>query len=346
MLKSNAFFCLLLGFPLTACATGNSNSDPRLRSSHFHDGAFRNVHSPEGHSFWDYLKMRMKTEHAKWPDWVETETDDAPAARIDGPEIRVTFINHSTFLIQTAGFNILTDPVFANRASPFSFAGPKRVHKPGITFEKLPKIDVVIISHDHYDHLDIENLEKLISRDNPKLYMGLGVANRLKNRAMATELDWWESIQVAEGFRLTFTEVQHFSGRSLTDRNSTLWGGFVLEISGKKIYFGGDSGYAPHYLKTSEKFGAIDLAFLPIGAYAPREFMRIAHMDPKQAVQAHLDLKSKQSIGMHYGCFPMAAESAEEPLILLEKERSSAKVHEKEFVTLPVGKYKSFPAAL
>lgn len=323
---------------LTSCTTSADKSDPRLRSANFKDGKFHNTGATEPHSFFDYLKMRLTTPHADWPEWVETSEDEAPIERITGPELRVTFINHATFLIQTAGVNILTDPVFSKRVSPVSFAGPKRVHKPGIRIEKLPKIDIVLISHDHYDHLDTSSIQFLIKRDNPELYMGLGVGKRLKEQGQFIEMDWWETVTAADQLKITFAEVQHFSGRSLTDRNSTLWGGFVLETGGKKIYFGGDSGYAGHYKKTYQKFGAMDLAFIPIGAYAPREFMSFAHLDPKQAVQAHKELKSKKSVGMHYGCFQLTAESIEEPQKLLEEEKLAANIGLTEFVTLPQGK--------
>ena len=251
--------------------------------------------------------------------------------------VRLTFINHATFLIQTGGYNILTDPIYSHRCSPVSFAGPARVHKPAIPFEKLPKIDVIVISHDHYDHLDRPTLARLIERDNPRIYVGLGVAARFDPSERVVELDWWESVPVENNFLLTFAEVQHFSGRTLTDRNSTLWGAFVLEVGDKKIYFGGDSGYADHYKKTFQKFGPMDLALLPIGAYAPRFFMRNAHIDPRQAVQAHFDLQSRQSIGMHHGTFQLTSEPRDEPIQLLEKEKQRAGIAPQQFITLKPG---------
>ena len=168
--------------------------------------------------------------------------------------------------------------------------------------------------------------------------MGLGVAGHLDDKDNVMELDWWESVQIDDTFRLTFAEVQHFSGRTLTDRRSTLWGGFVMEIGGRKIYFGGDSGYADHYKKTYEKFGPMDLSLLPIGAYAPRFFMGGVHVDPRQAVMAHLDLRSKKSIGMHYGTFQLTAEPREEPPELLKKEMKKLGIPEDDFITLEPGK--------
>ena len=284
--------------------------------------------------------MRFKHQWSQWPKWVDIAEGKKPVKKVEDNSIRVTFINHATFLIQTNGYNILTDPIYSHRCSPVSFAGPKRVHRPAIAFEDLPKIHVVLISHDHYDHLDLPTLSRLIQRDRPRIYMGLGVAAHLeeKDRVNATELDWWESASVGERFKLTFAEVQHFSGRTLTDRYSTLWGAFVLEIGDKHIYFGGDSGYADHYKKTFQKFGPMDLALIPIGAYAPRFFMGSAHIDPRQAVMAHLQLHSKKSIGMHYGTFQLTAEAINEPVELLEKEKKKFAVPKDDFITLKPGK--------
>ena len=312
-------------------------------SPHFKEGAFHNSKESKKKTFGDFIKMRFSFRWAKWPEWIDIPEGEKPNQKVYGSRIRLTFINHSTFLIQTGGYNILTDPIYSQRCSPFSFVGPKRVHQPAIAFEHLPKIDVVLISHDHYDHLDLPTLSRIIQRDNPRIYMGLGVAKHLRGQGQATELDWWESTQVGPHFKLTFAEVQHFSGRTLTDRNRTLWGGFVLEINGKKIYFGGDSGYADHYEKTYKKFGSMDLSLLPIGAYAPRFFMSYAHIDPRQAVMAHLQLRSKKSVGIHYGTFRLTAEPRSEPLQLLEKTKKKFAIPKDDFITLEAGKAFNLP---
>jgi len=309
-------------------------------SSNFKDDAFKNTNPVKFHSFWEMFKSSLESdiERAVWPEWVVKNDDTSPLKRVNDSNTRITFINHASFLIQSGGFNILTDPVFSKRTSPFTFIGPKRVHKPGIALENLPPIDVIIISHDHYDHLDLKSIEALVKRDNPKIYMGLGVGERLSGSEQFIELDWWESSKVADNFELWFLDVQHFSGRWLTDRNSTLWGGFLLEINGQKIYFGGDSGYADHYKRTFERFGPVDIALLPIGAYAPREFFKAVHMDPFEAVQAHTDLHAAMSIGMHYGTFQLTAEAINEPIELLEEAKKKANIKPSEFITLPVGK--------
>lgn len=327
MVRVVLFFVFLLG---------NVGSAAEIVSQ-FTNGKFHNS-VKSNKSLGAFLKMRMNAEYAKWPKWVESIPGPAPAKRVEGDNIVYILINHSTVLIQAGGFNILTDPIYSKRCSPVTFAGPQRVRNPGITFEDLPKIDVIIISHNHYDHLDLPTINKIVSRDNPKLFMGLGVSKSMASKKKVFEMDWWQRIEVANNFTLTFVPVQHFSGRGLFDRNKTLWGGYVLEIAGNKIYFGGDSGYADHYKQTYEKFGAMDLSFLPIGAYAPRDFMAYAHMDPKQSVQAHRDLRSKKSIGMHYGTFQLTAEAIDEPAELLRKEAKIAGLSPEEFTTIEFGK--------
>ena len=325
---------------LISCAS--NYIDNRAKSPHFKDGIFHNYKSGPKKNWFDIIKLRLTADWADWPDWVKTKEVKSIEPRVNSEKIKITFINHASFLIQTGGLNILTDPIYSERCSPVSFAGPKRVHKPGIDFKKLPKIDLVIISHDHYDHLDLDTIENLVKRDNPKLFMGLGVGERIDFSYNVFELDWWQSKQPFESLKLSFVPVQHFSGRSLTDKFSTLWGAYVLEISGKKIYFGGDSGYADHYKQTFEKFGPMDISLLPIGAYAPRSFMAYVHMDPKQAIQAHIDLGSKLSIGMHYGTFQLTAEKINDPITDLRKEKKAAKVKEDDFITLELGKTYTF----
>lgn len=301
------------------------------------NGKFKNQHPQQSKSLFAYLKMTREHPFSKWPAWVDSNYGAKPPERVDDGSAQVTVINQSSVLVQTAGYNILTDPVYAERVSPVSFAGPKRVRNPGLRFEDLPPIDVIVVSHDHYDHLDVATVHKLIKRDNPYIFVGLGVAKRLKNRERVTELDWWEAHELNEDFTVTFVPTQHFSGRGLFDGDSTLWGGFVLDVGARKIYFGGDTGYADHFQQTYEQFGAMDIALIPIGAYSPRSFMAPMHMDPKQAVQAHLDLHAKRSVGMHYATFQMTSEPMEEPEQLLLVERAKAGIEDDAFVALPFG---------
>jgi len=322
---------------ITACS--DRKMDTKKTSPNFKNGQFKNNTEIKMLSFWEIVWSRITSdiEQAKWPELVDTHEDKTPAAKVGKGRTRITFINHATFLIQSYEMNILTDPVFSNRVSPVSFAGPKRVYKPGIALENLPQIDVIVISHDHYDHLDLDAIEFLIVRDNPKIYVGLGVANHLPSQQNTVELDWGESVQVSDNFKLWFLEVQHNSGRTPFNRNSTLWGGFMMQIGNKKVYFGGDSGYANHYKDAYDTFGSVDIAFIPIGAYAPREIFKPVHLDPFEAVQAHKDLNAKLSIGMHYGTFQMTTESRLEPQRLLEKAKQAAQVPPTQFITLEVG---------
>lgn len=337
-------FLWIVSLTLLINACAESKMDTRKASPNFKNGQFENNTDIKTLTFWQivWAGLTSDVEQANWPDTVETNEDKMPAARELGDKVRITLVNHATFLIQTQGVNVLTDPVFSERASPISFAGPKRVHQPGIALANLPSIDVVVISHDHYDHLDLDSLAFLIKRDNPKIYVGLGVAKRLPSSANTTELDWGESVQINDIFKLWFLEVQHNSGRTPFDRNSTLWGGFLMHIGDQKIYFGGDSGYANHYKYAYEKFGPVDIAFIPIGAYAPREIFKPVHLDPFEAVQAHQDLNSKQSIGMHYGTFQMTAEPRLEPVELLDVAKKAAQVPASEFITLEVGQPTNF----
>ncbi|TXH70799.1 MAG: MBL fold metallo-hydrolase [Thiothrix sp.] len=303
----------------------------------FAKGKFHNQQAQQSKSLWEYLKMTRKHPFSQWPAWVENEYTAQPIERVNDGSLQVTVIGHSTVLIQTAGYNILTDPVYGMRASPVNFAGPKRVRAPAIRFEDLPPIDVVAISHDHYDHLDSSTVQALVKRDNPAIFVGLGVAKRMPYSERVTELDWWEASRVSDQFNVYFVPTQHFSGRGLFDRDTTLWGGFVLEVSGRKVYFGGDTGYADHFQQTYAQFGAMDIALIPIGAYEPREFMGPVHMDPQEAVQAHLDLHAKRSIGVHYATFQMTSEPIHEPVKLLEAARAKAGLSAEDFMALPFG---------
>ena len=333
----NHLFAILMLFATSLEGTA-SDDDRRESSPNFKDGIFHNTNAQlNKKTVWDTILMRLTTDWADWPDWVEVAQGEPPLERVYGDETQITFINHSTFLIQTGGYNILTDPVYSLWCGPIDYIGVKRVHQPAIAFDDLPKIDVVLISHDHYDHLDLDTIDDLVNRDDPRIYVGLGVADHLDSTNQVTELDWWDSAHVAPNFKVTFAETQHSSGRILIDRYETLWGGFVLEINDKKIYFGGDSGYSDHYIKTFQRFGPMDISLLPIGAYAPRYSMKNDHLDPAEAIQAHLELQSKKSIGMHYGTFQLTAEEWDEPPLLLESEKIKASIPVDDFVTLELG---------
>ena len=332
------FFVFSIIFYLFAFRNRNSSYiDKRERSIFFQEGSFIHPEWPKK-GLIDVIKMRFSGAWSSWPDKIESELFPRPKDYAKGGEVFLTHIGHASFLIQIDGVNILTDPIYSDRCSPVSFAGPKRVRQPGIRFKDLPPIHMVLISHDHYDHLDYSTLESLVKRDNPLIYIGLGVARHLPQEARFKEMDWWESHFFLDNFKIHFTPTKHFSGRTLFDRFSTLWGAFVINTREYKIYFGGDSAYGIHYSEVFKRFGSMDLSLLPIGAYSPRDFMKYAHMNPEEAVKAHLDLDSRLSIGMHYGTFQLTAEPIGEPIEKLEEELISKNLSSKRFRVLKFGK--------
>ncbi len=243
-------------------------------------------------------------------------------ARSAPGEGAITFVNHATLLIQLPQLTVITDPVFSDRPSPVSFAGPRRVHAPGVAFEQLPRIDLVFVSHNHYDHLDLPSLRRLALRHAPLFVTGLGNGAFLRQQGIArvVELDWWQQT-LLHGARVVFTPAQHWSDRGWRSRNRTLWGGMWLSVDDCQLFFAGDSGYSPVSRSMRAQLGAPDVALLPIGCYEPRWFMCEQHMNPEEAVRAHLDLQARVSIGCHYGCFRLTDEAIDDPVIELEAAR-------------------------
>jgi len=240
------------------------------------------------------------------------------------------------------GFNVLTDPVFNGRLAPFYFGGIKRVVLPGLRFEDLPPIHAVLISHNHYDHLDESTINRLGNQ--PRYFLPLGVGQWFKKRQLDNfaEMDWW---QTASWSGLTFHSVplQHFSGRTPFDRNRTLWSGWVLEGQRAKIFFAGDTGYSPEFKEIGERLGPIDVSLIPIGAYRPRWFMRPVHVDPPEAIRVHQDTKSTRSIASHWGTFRLSDEPLGEPPIYLKKTLKETGVDEKSFLIMKFGETVTFP---
>lgn len=236
----------------------------------------------------------------------------APPRRV--ADLRATFVNHATVLVQMNGVNVLTDPVWSERVSPFSWVGPKRWRPPGVRFEDLPQIDLVLLSHNHYDHLDLATLERLFRRGRPWIATGLGNQALLSGNgiASATDLDWWESASGGGRVTVTCVPVQHFSGRGLSDRNRTLWCAFVVSGPSGDVYYAGDTGYGPHFRMIRERFPRLRLAILPIGAYQPEWFMGPVHLSPSDALRAHGELAAGTSLGVHYGTFELADDGQDE----------------------------------
>lgn len=265
-------------------------------------------------SFFSLLKWKFTSKAEKWPKEIDPPYAQAiPMASSE--KLIITFVNHASFLIQVDGINILTDPIWSKRTSPFSFAGPSRVHPPGIEFENLPKIDLVLISHNHYDHMDSETIKKLEDKFSPKFIVPLANIEKMKSFGAKNiiELDWWDAFTQNSELKIILAPAKHWSSRTLNDKREALWGSFMIESKKEKIYFAGDTGYGPHFLEIHKRLGTPTLSLLPIGAYEPRWFMKGMHMNPEEAVLAHIDLESKMSLGMHFGTFQLTDEAIDAP---------------------------------
>jgi len=278
----------------------------------------------------------LLTARTQWPSEVSVEPRRPPVP--GAGEVVVTFIGHSTFLLQSPGANVLIDPVYSQRASPLSFAGPRRVRAPGVRLDDLPSISLVLLSHNHYDHCDVAVLRLLERRFHPAVVTPLGNGRLLRSAGVrrVEELDWWETASTAP-LPVTVTPAQHFSARGPFDRNRALWGGFLIEAGGQRILHAGDSGYGPHFREIAARLGPIDLALLPIGAYQPRWFMQDIHVNPAEAVQAHLDLGARQSLAMHFGTFQLTPEGIDEPVRELSKALQEGDVPAGQFRAMDVG---------
>lgn len=323
-------------------ALGRKFSAPRYNgpaSDHFNGKTFFNA-GDSPHGFGAFLKwVTTRHERGEWPDWIDAQPGPRPPAKVDGDAARVTFINHATVLIQTAGLNILTDPMWSDRASPVQFAGPRRHRAPGIDFDDLPKIDVVIISHNHYDHVDVETLNRLDTVHHPVFFAPLGNSAFLEEIGIenTNDLDWWEEVALSPNLKLTCVPAQHFSGRGTADRDATLWCGWVLSGLTGSIYFAGDTGYSDHFAEIGRRFSPIRLALLPIGAFLPIWFMSPVHVSPREAIRAHKALRAKQSMPIHFGTFALGDDGLNDPLNELEMARRDLGVSEEEFFVLEEG---------
>jgi L-ascorbate metabolism protein UlaG (beta-lactamase superfamily) len=254
----------------------------------------------------------MEGNRAKWPEHVDNTPYPPPAKPAPG-SAAATFIGHASFLLRFSGLTILTDPVFSERCSPVSWAGPRRVRAPGLALDALPRIDLILLSHNHYDHMDLPSLRRLHARDAPQIVTTLGNTKTLAGLGPVQELDWWQATSQA-GLEITATPARHFSRRGFSDMNRTLWAGFMLRGPEGAMLFCGDSGAGPHWQAIHDRLGPPGLALIPIGAYEPRWMMAPVHMNPAEAVQAHLDLGAKRSIGMHFGTFQLTDEAMDAPV--------------------------------
>ncbi len=316
-----------------------------LKRKHTKNGTYRNVYDYEEPRFVDFLKWRwsrfLKSRPPGERSHFHLAHTDREFLKTNRTRTTVTWIGHATLLLQLGGKNILTDPHFSKRASPVQWAGPKRVVAPGLSIQDLPPIDVVVISHNHYDSLDRNSIIKLFSRDggeNTLFFVPLGLSAWFKKLGVKRvfELDWWDRCE-ANGLNLIAVPVQHWSKRIFQPGNTTLWAGWVIQSRDFRFFFLGDSGYAPLFKEIGQELGPFDLSAIPIGAYEPRWFMRSHHMNPDEAAQVHLDLRSKKSVAIHWGTFILTDEPLDEPPKKLKAALERLRIPQDEFVLLQHG---------
>ena len=308
-------------------------------SDHFNGKTFFNPSPHANPGLLDLLRWQLTSRRARWPRQVAIAPQPLPSLPADGG-VMATWVNHSTFLLQTPHGNLLTDPVFSDRVSPVSWAGPRRVHAPGVAYSALPRIDAVLLSHDHYDHCDVPSLRRLAREHQPRFITPLGHQALLTGigAKRIVELDWWQTHQPWAECTVTCTPSRHWSRRSIGGTNQRLWGGFYLHTAGRQVWFLGDSGYAGElFREIGRRCGPPDLALIPIGAYEPRWLMQPAHMNPDEAVQAHHDCGARRSVAMHWGTFQLTDEGRDDPALALARARAAAGLQEEDFLTLAPG---------
>lgn len=314
---------------------------PLAPSDHFDGSKFFNPGQPDIlKSLWQVAWWKLTGDAAKWPEWVENSKTPELATELSDDEVSTTFINHATHLLQLKSLNILTDPVFSKRVSPVSWAGPKRVRAPGLSLEALPQVDVVVISHNHFDHMDAFSIGELAKRFDPVFIVPLANGELMKDfgAKKIIELDWWQTTEIGRtGTNITLVPAMHWSARGVFDRNRALWGGYVVRNQHMSLYFAGDTGYGGFFSDIQKNLGPMDLSIIPIGAYEPRWFMKEQHMNPQDAVQAHLDLNSKLSIGTHYGTFQLTDEAIDAPILTLQQVLKEKEIEPAKFRALDNG---------
>ena len=338
------FLCILflaLGsfLLLTACVTGPNTYTEKTEqiSDHFNGIQYFNpdvsqiLSSPSGLPTnrglrWWVWNWILRTDWPEWPKQTDFMPGPPPVARAPEGSLYITPVGHATFLIQLDGVNILTDPIWSERCSPISWLGPKRYSNPGIRFEDLPPIDVVLVSHNHYDHFDIPTLKGLAKRGTPRAIVPLGNLHLMRSTGipMVDELDWWQSVRLSSSVTITLVPAQHFSGRTLWDRDRTLWGGFVISGPSGNVYYSGDTGYGPHFREIARRFSPISVALLPIAPFRPPQerastpgYRPVVHMGPAEAVKAHMDLGTPLSIAAHFQVFRLGIEGFDDAVNVL-----------------------------
>ena len=326
---------ILLAFG--GCCTFSGPVYKGPKSAHFDGQHFQNLQGKRMQvKVGQMIRFATNTKlRGAWSQWVSDKPGKRPPRRVGKGELRVTFINHASVLIQMDGVNILTDPVYGVRTSPVSFAGPIRRRAPGIRFQDLPPIDLVLVSHNHYDHMDLPTLRRVYRKYKPLILVPLGNRQLLWKHHIrnVVQMDWWESEPIQGGVRVTFVPAQHASGRGICDQRRTLWGGYVLSSrNSRPVYFSGYTGWGIHFARIHQRFGPMRLALLPIAPERPRRIMEAVHMGPKEAVRAHLTLQAQMSMAFHFGTFRLGWDGQNEPVRRLREERRRAKVAAREFL--------------
>ncbi len=311
-------------------------------SDHFDGVRFFDPYGAPPKHFTDLLRWHATRQRAEWPERLPSAFRDTPPRRVDGPLWRISFVGHASVLLQTAGRNILIDPVWSERASPFSFVGPKRVNDPGVAFDALPPIDAVLVSHCHYDHLDVATLAALATPHRPRFIMPLGNDSIVQahDPSIRCEVhDWGERVDLGNGVAVIFAPIRHWSARGLTDRNKALWCAFVIETPAGRIFHVADTGYGDghHFRAARQAYGPFRLAVLPVGAYEPRWFMKDQHINPAEAVQALQDCGAELALGHHYGTFQLTDEPIDAPARDLAEALNAAGVSSARFRLLAPG---------
>jgi L-ascorbate metabolism protein UlaG (beta-lactamase superfamily) len=320
-------------------------------SDHFDGRRFYNLENARMAGFREFARWMLHRRPGAWAKWLDFPAAPPPPRKVVDGRLRATYINHATVLLQIDGLNVLTDPIWSLRASPFSWIGPRRHHAPGLRMEDLPPLDVILLSHNHYDHLDVVSLGKLMREHSPRLIAPLGNRPFLESLGMkvTAEIDWWQCVEaVATGgtkppMRITAVPARHFSGRGILDRNLTLWCGYVVETPSGVIYFAADTGWGGHFSQVAARFPHLRLALLPIGAYRPRRMMSSVHISPEEAVDAHRILNPGTSVAIHFGTFRLADDGQAEAVDDLRKSLDRAGVPHSRFWALRPGEGREVP---
>lgn len=354
---------------LSGCQSANTDttnngvkSKENAKKGHYTSDGFKNLYVEDNDkNFFDFLEMRFLSDE-KWADHASL-ADQVPIQAVDVERLHaksnmqpesdqplVTWLGHSMFLVQHNKLTLLTDPIFSDRASPLSFAGPKRYVEHAMDYAELPDIDIVVISHNHYDHLDNDTIEQLAARSalqvSPiQFYVPLGLKAHLSNEGVnpneVTEMDWWSKALAKNAFSSAEIQAlpsQHWSARGLSDRLQTLWASWSINFGDFTVWFAGDTGYNDiQFKQIGDTLGKVDLALIPIGGYAPRWFMQKYHINPNEAVKIHEDVNAIKSIGMHWGTFPLTAEEPGEPVKVLAQEKLAKGMSEGSFISLSIG---------